>query len=258
MNIAGIEIGDVNPCRFVAELSNAHNGDFDRALSLIDAAKAAGADFVKLQCYTPDELVALRGDGPAPEPWGAHGWTMRTLYEKARTPHEWFPYLFKYAGLQHIPIFSSVFGSESLALLESCGCPAYKIARLDNDQRDFIGTVVDTGKPVIVSGADNDPWVVGADLTLYCPPGYPQSSFGFERAVAECGSDGSFGCRDGFSFHGTDAFPCVVAATLGAKLIEAHLMLRDQPSELEANVSLDEYQFAAMVRDVRRMEAMVA
>lgn len=114
LTIGGVAIGPDRPCRFVAEISNNHNGDLARCLRLITAAKDAGADFVKFQCYSPDELVALRGDGPAPEPWGAQGWTMRALYEKARTPFAWFPDLFQYARDIGIVPFSSVFGLESL------------------------------------------------------------------------------------------------------------------------------------------------
>ena len=61
MNIAGVEIGGNNPCRFVAEISNNHNGSLDRAFRLIEAAKKSGADLIKWQCYTPDELVTLAG-----------------------------------------------------------------------------------------------------------------------------------------------------------------------------------------------------
>lgn len=94
MLIGGVAIGGSNPCRFVAEISNNHNGNFTHALHLIHAAKDAGAEFVKFQCFSPEELVSLRGGGSAPAPWGEQGWTMHALYAKARTPFEWFPALF--------------------------------------------------------------------------------------------------------------------------------------------------------------------
>lgn len=292
MNIDWVEIGQGHPCRFVAEVANAHNGSLDRALRLIDAAKEAGADFLKTQCYTADELVALRGDGPAPEPWGAQGWTMRALYEKAATPFEWFPAIRERCAQNGIVWFSSVFGAESLALLESLGCPAYKIARLDNKAVALVDAVAMTGKPFLASSDGKEPvrytayphpdpiykakaiasangggvWCISVaeGRELYCPPGYPQVSFGFLRGAAgtdydDCGTDGTFGENHlGFSFHGTDPTPCIVAATLGAKMIEAHFQLDDEPSELEANVSLTASQFRRMVDDVRRVEAMLA
>lgn len=258
MNISGVEIGAGQPCRFVAEMSNAHNGSFDRAIRLIDAAKAAGTDFIKFQCYTPDELVALRGDGPAPDPWGSEGWSMHDLYTKAQTPHDWFPGLVMHCQQIGMPWFSSVFGAESLALLESLGCPAYKIARLDNAAEALAMAVERAGKPMIFSEAyHGESAIVAGELAyLYCPPGYPQERFAFGSLPW---TDGLFPARfDGFSYHGTDPLPCIVAATLGAKIIEAHFQLDHWPSELEANVSLTASAFREMVDTVRKVEGMLA
>ncbi len=261
VNIGGIDVGGDNPCRFIAELSNNHGGSLARCLRMITAAKDAGATFVKTQCFTVDELLVLRGDGPAPEPWGSQGWTMRSLYEKAQTPHDWFSAIAEYCRDLEIPWFSSVFGAESLALLESLGCPAYKIARLDNQSSWFASRLELVGhKPIIVSESKpGESRVIRPTLSLYCPPGYPQSNLrlAYEDFNVGCGCAWQ-NAHDGFSYHGTDPLPCIVSATLGAKIVEAHFMLRDEPSEIEANVSLDEYQFAEMVTKVRQIEGMMA
>jgi pseudaminic acid synthase len=261
VKIEGVEIGLGHPCRTVAELSNNHNGDFDRALRLIHAAKKAGADFVKFQCYTPDELVALRGDGPAPEPWGSSGWTMRTLYKKAATPLEWFPDLFATARAIGIVPFSSVFGPESLAVLESVECPAYKIARLDNRASRLRDAARATTRPILVSRAPDEKgprW--RADLTLLCPVGYPQTEFRL-RGMFDPDTDpyarSSDRDFDGFSYHGTNPSVPALAATIGASLVECHFQLDDEPSELEANVSLTASQFARMVEDIRKAEEVL-
>ena len=54
-------VGPSEPVYLVAEMSANHNRKFDRAIELIKAAKAAGADAVKIQTYTPDTLT-LRSD----------------------------------------------------------------------------------------------------------------------------------------------------------------------------------------------------
>lgn len=267
LNIGGVQIGRDNPCRFVAEMSCNANGSLPRMLRMITAAKDAGADLVKLQAYTPDELVALRGDGPAPAQWGEQGWTMRALYEKAATPFHWFPAIAEYCADLEIPWFSSVFGSESLAFLESMNCPAYKIARLDNHNRTFIDSVRDVGKPCIVSAdwvKDYRPDVrrEGRDFTLWCPEGYPQTALhlrpAFEkRCEVAYGGPCEWVEYDGFSYHGTDPMALVAAATLGAKLVEFHFQLQDEPSELESNISLSEYDLRLAVQHTRRIETML-
>lgn len=226
----------------VAELSNAHNGDLSRAHRIIEAVKEAGADWIKFQCYTPAELVLLRGDGPAPEPWGSDGWTMFDLYTKAQTPHSWFPSLIRKCEQVGLPWFSSVFGMDSLALLEKLGCPVYKLASLDVAQDGFRQRVRMTGKPVIQS---NPVFQDIRNVTqLYCPPGYPQRVTARDLRAA-------FGPFHGFSYHGTDWRVPAKAIQYGAKLVEVHVQLDDEPSELEKDVSLKISQLTRLVEAVR-------
>lgn len=249
MNIAGVEIGQGHPCRTICEVSNNHNGSLDRAKRIITAAKEAGADFIKFQCYLPDELVALRGDGPAPEPWGSDGFTMKSLYEKAQTPHEWFPELVAHANWEGIPWFSSVFGPDSFALLEGLGCPAYKLASLDFHDERLFGMAC-CGKLVIrsVSSHYAPDAVMGPVEYMYCPREYPQP-----RAHLGNILNGYLG----YSYHGTDPETPALAAMCGAKLVEVHFHLEDEPSVLEANVSLHEQQFTDMVTHIRHVEALL-
>jgi sialic acid synthase SpsE len=246
VNIGGIEVGGSHPCRFVAEVSNAHNGDFARAHRLVDAIATTGAEFIKFQAFTPDELVSLRGDGPAPAQWGAQGWSMRALYEKAQTPLEWFPRLVAHCDLIGVPWFSSVFGMTSLRTLEFLHCPAYKIARLDNKDGGLMVAVRETGKPVIVSTEAN---IFPANFNLYCAPGYP-ATFTW---LPEKFTTGGFA---GLSSHCLAPELPVAAVARGCKLIEMHVQLADEPSELEENVSLNQFQFKAMVDSVKATEVI--
>ena len=250
MKIGNLDVGGNAPCRVVAEIGNAHNGDIQRAMRLIDAAVDAGADLIKFQAYTPDELVALRGDGPAPEPWGSQGWTMRRLYEKAQTPLEWIGPLMNLARCKYgVPAFASVFGEESFAAMERIDCPAYKTASLDFNSGIVDDLVRKTGKPIIASTPGALPRVADPGVEfLYCPPFYPQTEFHLSNI-----RHGFLG----FSYHGTRIDPPVLAVAAGAKMVEVHFMLDDAPSELEANVSLGERQFARMVRAIRRVETML-
>ena len=249
ITIGGVAIGDGLPCRVVAELSNNHNGDRDRLGRLIDAAQAAGADLVKFQCYTPEELVALRGDGPAPAPWGLRGWSMRDLYTKAQTPLDWFPKIAAHCQRVGMPWFSSVFGPDSLACLEAVGCPAYKVARLDNQQEDLQDLIAQSPgeKPVLVSAEWGED-VLG-DLVLYCPKGYPPDPQTV-RLPPHFGDHETF---QGFSYHGLDPDLPRVAAERGCHLIEMHMQLAEEPGELEGDFSLTQYQFHVMALAVHQV-----
>ena len=266
MNIGPLVVGGGQPCALIAELSNNANGKFENAIRLLDGLKAAGASAAKLQCYTVQELIDLRGDGPAPAQWSHM--TMRELYSRAATPFDWFAPLYKHAASIGLPIFSSVFGRDSLALLESIGNSCYKIAALDNGSDSLHAVVCATGKPVLVSvrrdeGAlQRSLWTFYGDSVefLLCPEGYPQrpESFALQEADFECGAyDNGSPVFLGVSSHCLDPRLPIAAVARGARLLEYHVQLDDEPSVLEQNVSLTVSQFAAMVRDVRATEVLL-
>ncbi|OFV82175.1 MAG: hypothetical protein A2W26_00590 [Acidobacteria bacterium RBG_16_64_8] len=220
-----------------AEISGNHNGDLSRALALVHAAARTGADGVKFQAFTLNEIVGLRGDGQAPPPWDSM--TLPELYTKLHTPLEWLPTLFAEAlGLGLMP-FASVFGKRSLEALEACRCPLYKIAKPERHNSALILMVRATLKPVLISGID-----------VYCPGGYPcrPEELQLRAHLAE---------YDGLSCHCPDPMVGAVAAALGAKYIEYHVTLDDGVPTLDDPVNLTASQFADMVRMVRQAEAML-
>ena len=58
-SINGREIGEGNKPYFVAEMSGNHNNDINRALKIIDAAKEAGADAIKMQTYKASTIPSI-------------------------------------------------------------------------------------------------------------------------------------------------------------------------------------------------------
>lgn len=232
----------------VCELGANHNGRLDLALRLIEECAAAGADAVKLQAFTMDEIMALRGAEMVPEPWYSMGYTTpEALYTKAITPREWFPALVDTARQAGIPWFSSVFGLESLEMLEELGCNAYKLSAWDERVGWLLEAVKAKGKLVFVSTRDARPKKKIAHLTLYCPPGYPAHAADLARFVGST-------C-DGLSYHGTDWQVPARAAEMGAQMVEVHVQLDDEPAELDGHSSLTVSDLRRLCDAVRKKEA---
>ena len=87
-------IGPGYPTYIVAEMSANHNQNFEQAIKIVEAAKEAGADAIKIQTYTPD-TITIDCDN---EYFRVKGtiWDGRTLYDlygEAYTPWDWQPKL---------------------------------------------------------------------------------------------------------------------------------------------------------------------
>lgn len=238
----------------VAEVSCNHLGRYANALKLIRAAHQAGADAVKFQCWAEDKMV-LGNHLIAGTSW--HGVNMRMLYREAWTPWDWFPGLFEYARELGIECFASVFDHESLAFLESLGCPMYKIASFEITDLPLIKAVAKTGKPIVIStGMASEDEVTCAwnmaeqegltDITLLkCTSAYPATA-----ASANLATMDQLGYYTGFcglSDHTLGLAVPVAATALGATMIEKHLTLKRSDGGPDAAFSSEPHEFKAMV-----------
>lgn len=242
----------------IAELSGNHNGDIDRARRMIDAAKAAGADAVKLQTYTAD-TITMDVDRPEFRLEGGL-WAGRTLYElyqEAHTPWDWHEALFAHAAAIGIPIFSSPFDPTAIDLLESLGAPAYKIASFELIDLPLIEKAARTGKPLIMSTgmaslgevaeAVAAARVAGNDniCLLHCVSGYPTPVEDCDlRTIPHLAQ--AFDVAAGLSDHTMGVAVPVAAVALGAVVIEKHFTLARADGGPDAAFSLEPAEFRAM------------
>src|SRR5215467_12744501 len=130
IQIAGRSIGVGHPVYIVAELSANHNGSYDRALWIVEAAKEAGADAVKLQTYTADTITIACDSEPFRIGGGTlwDGKALHELYDEAYTPWEWQPKLKRAAQALGMECFSSAFDATAVEYLEKMNVPAHKVA----------------------------------------------------------------------------------------------------------------------------------
>jgi N-acetylneuraminate synthase len=260
-------IGPGSSVYVVAELSANHNQDFDQAVRIIQAAKEAGADAVKIQTYTAD-TITIQCDREEFRIGGGTPWDGRTLfqlYNEAFTPWEWQPKLKRIAGDLGMDFFSSPFDDTAVDFLENMDVPAYKLASFELVDIGLIRKMARTGKPLILSTGmatveEIEEAVQAARLAganqialLKCTSAYPAAADEMNlRTIPELAQ--RFGVPAGLSDHTMGSTAAVAAVTLGACIIEKHITLSRSLKGPDSQFSLEPQEFKAMVDAIRTTE----
>ena len=263
LTIAGRRIAADEAPYVIAEMSANHNGNIETAYKIIEAAKQAGADAVKLQTYRPD-TITLNCDT---EDFRIHGglWDGRTLYElyeEAHMPWDWHAPLFAHARKHGITIFSSPFDNTAVDLLEDLNAPAYKIASFEAVDIPLIKYVASTGKPMIISTgmADAEEIQEAIDAAreggckelamLHCVSGYPAPAEDYNlRTIPDMIQ--RFGLVTGLSDHTLDNTTAITSVAMGASIIEKHFTLDRSGGGPDDSFSLEPAELAALCRDTK-------
>jgi pseudaminic acid synthase len=260
------QIGTGEQTYIIAEMSANHNQDFDQAVRIIEAAKASGADAIKLQTYTPDTMTIdsnqehflIKGTL-----W--EGNNLYDLYREAYTPWEWQPKLKDIANDLGLDLFSTPFDPTAVDFLEEMGVPAYKIASFEVVDLPLLQAIARTGKPIIMSTgmatlaeideavrtlreAGGEQWAL-----LKCTSAYPappeEANLRTISHLAE-----AFSVPVGLSDHTLGIAVPVAAVALGACIIEKHFTLSRAIPGPDSAFSLEPDEFEAMVGAVRVAE----
>jgi pseudaminic acid synthase len=225
------------PPYVIAELSANHNGKIETAFKLIDQAKLAGADAVKLQTYKPDTITLNCSTEDFQIKGGLwNGRTLYDLYKEAHMPWDWHKPLFDHAQKVGVTIFSSPFDNTAVDLLEDLNTPAYKIASFEVIDLPLIKYAASTGKPLIISTgmASMEEIHEAIDAAkssgcnqlaiLHCVSGYPATAAEYNlRTIIDMRE--RFGAVVGLSDHTLDNTTAITSIAMGASIIEKHFTL---------------------------------
>lgn len=261
IHIAGRRIAPDESPYVIAELSANHNGRLETALKIIEEAKKAGADAVKLQTYTAD-AITLKCDSEEFRICGGlwDGKTLYQLYQEAHMPWDWHKPLFEHARKLSITIFSSPFDNTAVDLLEDLNAPAYKIASFEAVDLPLIKYVASTGKPMIISTgmADTEEIHEAIDTAraggckeiavLHCVSGYPAPAEDYNlKTIPEMIR--RYKVVTGLSDHTLGNVTAIASVAMGASIIEKHFTLNRNGGGPDDSFSIEPSEMAALCRD---------
>ncbi|WP_456649213.1 MULTISPECIES: N-acetylneuraminate synthase family protein [unclassified Bradyrhizobium] len=260
--IGNRSVGDGAPCYVIAEIGNNHNGDFDRAIALVDAAVAAGADCAKFQMRKLDEVyrassLSGKDDDLAVE------YTL-DLLRRFELPTAQQKKIAEYCAAKGIEYLCTPWDAKSVAVLEGFGVRAYKVASADLTNLPLLACLAATGKTLIVSTgmSTTDEIKTAAKflddrdasyVLLHCQSTYPAALHNIHLRFMET-------LREihpvvGYSGHERGVAVSTAAVALGAVVIERHITLDREMEGPDHAASLEPEEFKTLVSGIREVEA---
>lgn len=255
---------EADRCVVIAEAGVNHNGEVEAAKDLIDVAVDAGCDVIKFQTFDPDEVVTEETEKAAYQHRSSseNQHEMLNRFILTEDEHE---VLMDYCKDGGIEFLSTPYDPQSVSLLESVGVERYKIASADIVNKPLLEAVTETGKPIIQSTGmatlgeieRTVNWFRARnsdDVTLlHCVSCYPtrpeQVNMRFMETLHT-----AFDLPVGFSDHTKGIEISLMAASLGASVVEKHLTLDRRMEGPDHLVSLEPDEMERLVTGIRDIE----
>lgn len=254
-------------CFVIAEAGVNHNGRFDLAKQLIDAAADSGADAVKFQTWLTDKLVlkdAILADYQRRNQ--SEATSQYLMLKELELKYADYRRLAQYAKQRGILFLSTPDEEDSADFLEKLGVRIFKIGSGEITNLPFLAYIAKKKRPVILSTGMSTLAEVEAavktieatgnkELTLlHCVSDYPA-----DPAVCNLAAMNTlrtaFGYPVGYSDHTMGSAVSVAAVALGACVIEKHLTLDKKMKGPDHKASLSPKEFTAFVKDLREAES---
>jgi N,N'-diacetyllegionaminate synthase len=243
----------------ISEIAQAHEGSLGIAHSYIDALAGTGVNAVKFQTHIAEAESSK--DEPFRVKFSFEDATRYDYWKRMEfTPEQWQG-LKKHCEDKGMEFISSPFSVAAVQLLENLGVKRYKVGSGELTNFLMLDAIGRTGKPVILSSGMSD-WSELDDAVnflkdfgnhlslLQCTTAYPTVPEQWGLNVMQMMKE-RYNIPIGFSDHSSDIFACLAAATLGAEIIEFHVVFDKQMFGPDAKASLDILQTKELVRGLR-------
>lgn len=261
IEINGRKIGPGHPCYIVAEGCDNHLGSLDVAKQMVVAARAAGADAIKFQHHLPDDEM-LR-DAPVSDNFDEPLYDILQKVTLTLAQHVELKQHCENVGIQYL---CTPFSWKAAQELNDIGLAAYKIGSGEMTDVPTLVRIASFGKPMIIStgmatweeiertyralSSRNVPLALLNCVSEY-PPVYSDMNLGVITQMQERLPKAVIGHSD----HAPDLYTSYAAVTLGAKIIEKHVILDKTTPAPDLCVSIDFGDLAKLVDGIRKVEA---
>lgn len=246
----------------IAEAGVNHNGDLDRALAMVDAAQAAGADVVKFQAFDPNGLVARGTETAAYQRANTGDTDQRAMLDRLALGDSAFAAIAERCRASGIEFLCTVFDPPAVERMIRFGMKRVKIASGELTNLPALKLFAATRLPILLSTgmatmAEVEAAVAtlrgaGArDITLlHCTSLYPAPDSAINlnamtTMARHCG------LPVGYSDHSLGDHVAVAAVALGAAVVEKHFTLDRALPGPDHKASLEPGELASLVRKLR-------
>ena len=240
--------------KIIAEIGFNHEGDLKLAIEMIKAAAKAGTHAVKFQTYKASDLAL---------PSASH-------YQAIKSGEMSLEQHVELAKIAHgcgIEFLSTPYSPWAIDILEKVGVPAYKVASMDCTNKHLLGFIAETKKPIYLSTGMATLTEISETLyylsevksgpvtLLHCMSLYPAEAKDLNLAIIPYLKE-LFGVSVGYSDHYPGIKACLVAAMLGAEVIETHFTLDITKEGADHYHSVDAEMLRQLVTEIDLFQQM--
>lgn len=249
----------------IAEAGVNHNGSFELACKLVDAAKNAGVDCIKFQTFKSKNLVSHTAQKAEYQKETTGDSSQQDMLKKLELSYDEFIALKEYCDKAGITFLSTPFDFDSIDFLNSINMPFWKIPSGEVTNLPYLLALAKTEKPVVMSTGMCDMTEIQAAIDvlkkngtkeiklLHCNTEYPTPFEDVNLKAMQTMRD-VFGMEVGYSDHTKGIEVPVAAVALGATVIEKHFTLDRNMEGPDHKASLEPDELAAMVSSIRHIE----
>ena len=258
-------VGENQKCYIIAEIGSNFDGSLTKAKKLIRLAKLSGADAVKFQTFTAENLISKSGfdeKNAFQKNWKKSVWD---TYKSAEFPRKWHKILNDYSKKLQIHFFTSPWDFEAVDMLNDLNPPAIKIGSGDITYNKILRYIGSKRKPVILAtGASTMKEVENAVkvikstgnskiILLHSVTQYPSVIEEANLLVLNKMKE-KFKLNVGYSDHSPGSLIAIASVTLGACIIEKHFTENPNLTGPDHPHSMDPKSFQSMVKDIRLLQ----